>query len=112
MAYQYSTVEGVFVGTQVTAVYIRLLENGYYGLCDEKEAQGVVINGEPFHLEGREELAGLETVTFTEINGNFYMKKLEDENKILQAKEEEQQELLDIITGESEVAADENQIEG
>ena len=111
MAFQYSTVEGVFVGTQVTAVYIRLLDNGYYGLCDEKEAQGVVINGQPFHLEGREELEGLETVTVTEINGNFYMHKLEEENKILQAGREEQQEMLDIITGESEGVANENQNE-
>ena len=110
MAFQYSTVEGVFIGTQVTAVYIRLLDNGYYGLCDEKEAQGVVINGEPFHLEGREELAGLETVTVTEINGNYYMKKLEDENKILQADREKQQEILDIIT--EGVVANEDQNEG
>lgn len=110
MAYQYSTVKGVFVGTQVTAVYIRLLENGYYGLCDKKEAQGVVINGKPFHLEGREELEGLESVTFTEVNGNFYIHELEEENKILQAKEEKQHEFLDIITGE--VVADENTDEG
>lgn len=110
MAFQYSTVEGVFVGTQVTAVYIRLLDNGYYGLCNEREAQGVVINGKPFHLEGREPLEGLETVTFTEVNGNYYMKKLEDENKFLQERKEEQQELLDIITGE--VAGDEDTDEG
>lgn len=110
MAFQYSTVEGVFIGTQVTAVYIRLLDNGYYGLCTEKEAQGVVINGKPFHLEGREPLEGLKTVTMTEVDGNFYMYKIEMENNFLQVLKKEQQELLDIVGGE--VVANEDTDEG
>lgn len=42
--------------------YIRLHPDGFYLLCREEEAQGVAVAGTPYHLQGREELPGCETV--------------------------------------------------
>lgn len=42
--------------------YIRLHSNGCYVLCDECDAQGVAVAGEPYNLEGREPMPGLDTV--------------------------------------------------
>jgi len=42
--------------------YIKRARNGSYVLCSEQEAQGVVFEGTVYHLLGREELAGTDTV--------------------------------------------------
>lgn len=100
MLYKYTKTDGTYVGTEFEPTYIRLLGNGYYGICSEAEAQGVAIRNKPFNLEGREPMEGLETV---------YCEMIwQEEYEELIAKE--QQELLDIISGE--VAGDENTDEG
>lgn len=45
-----------------TPNYVRLQDNGCFGLCGEPEAQGIVYNGTVYHLLGRPELEGKETV--------------------------------------------------
>ena len=96
MLYKYTKTNGTYVGTEFEPTYIRLLGNGYYGICSETEAQGVAIRNKPFNLEGREPMEGLETVRCEMIWQEEYEKIIA----------EEQQKLLDIISGE--VVADED----
>lgn len=96
MLYKYTKTDGTYVGTEFEPTYIRLLGNGYYGICSEAEAQGVAIRNKPFNLEGREPMEGLETVRFEMIWQEEYERIIA----------EEQQKLLDIVSGE--VVADEN----
>ena len=46
--------------------YIRRSESGSYAPCSAKEAQGVALNGTPYHLFGRTAMDGLETVVLAE----------------------------------------------
>lgn len=54
--------DGVLIGYVQEPVYIRMQSNGFYGLATEETADGVSINGQPYHLFGRKHLDGLETV--------------------------------------------------
>ena len=58
--------EGRELGITEQPYYIRLSENGSYAPCSEKEAQGVALNGTPYHLFGRTVMDGLETVVLVE----------------------------------------------
>ncbi len=60
--------DGAQLGLADTVTYVRLLENGCLGLCDEGEAQGIVYDGEAYHLLGRAELPGYETVLLSEVD--------------------------------------------
>ncbi len=101
MLYQFINTDGEIVGTKATPNWIYLQSNGFFGLCNFDKCEGVAINGEPYHLEGREGLSNLETVSFKEITEEEYSEQLIAE----------QLEILDIITGESEGVANENQNE-
>ncbi len=48
--------------------YIRQLDNGSYTLCDEPEAQGVAYEGTPYHLWGRPEMDGTESVALVTVD--------------------------------------------
>lgn len=96
MLYQFKNTNGETVGTKATPNWIFLQENGFFGLCDFEKCEGVAINGLPYHLEGRKEIEGIGTVRFEMISEEEY------EKQILA----EQQELLDIVSGE--VVADED----
>ena len=52
--------------------YIRYEKNGCYVLCEEFKAQGIAVNGVPYHLEDRDALPGCETVTVQEVDGGDY----------------------------------------
>lgn len=93
MLYQFKKVDGEVVGTKAAPNWIYLQSNGYYGLCDFEKCEGVAIDGVPYHLEGREGLSDLETVSFIEITEEEYKAQILAE----------QQEILDIITGETEI---------
>jgi hypothetical protein len=58
--------DGVLVGLTGTPNYIKLQENGCYGLYPEDEAQGVAFDGTPYQLEGKAKMEGLEVVTMEE----------------------------------------------
>lgn len=60
--------DGVTVGITGALNYIKLLDNGCYGLCSEQEAQGVAFGGVPYQLDGKAEMGGLEVVTVVEEN--------------------------------------------
>ena len=50
--------------------YIRRHADGFYILCEEEDAQGVAVDGTPYHLFGRESMGdGLETVLLLETDG-------------------------------------------
>ena len=93
MLYQFHKENGEIVGTKAQPNWIYLQSNGYYGLCDFDKCEGVAIDCIPYHLEDREGLSDLETVTFIKITEEEY------EAQLLA----EQQEILDIITGETEI---------
>ena len=52
--------------------YIRHHADGFYYLCPEEDANGVAVKGIPYHLEGKEELPGCETVLVQEIDAGKY----------------------------------------
>lgn len=58
--------DGATVGIAGALNYIKLLDNGCYGLCSEAEAQGVAFGGVPYQLEGKVEMGGLDVVTVAE----------------------------------------------
>lgn len=53
--------------------YICLHPDGFYLLCSEAEARGIAVDGTPYHLEGREEMPGCETVLLREIDSGEEM---------------------------------------
>lgn len=68
--YKIINAEGRELGMTEQPYYIRLSESGCYTPCGEKEAQGVALNGTPYHLFGRENMGEeLETVLLWETDG-------------------------------------------
>ena len=53
---------GKQIGCIENPVYILLQENGCFGLTTTEKATGIVFAGQPYHLLGRDEIEGLETV--------------------------------------------------
>lgn len=57
------------IGITEVPTFIRLQPNGYYILCNESDAQGVVFDGAPYQLIGKPTMKeGLEQVCIVEIN--------------------------------------------
>lgn len=76
MLYQFYKENGEIVGTKAQPNWIYLQPNGYYGLCDFNKCEGVAIDGTPYHLEGREGLSDLETVSFKMITEQEYEEEI------------------------------------
>lgn len=66
--------------------YVEPLPNGSYGLCDAAQARGIAYEGEVYHLEGRPQLEGVETVTLAEVDSGMAMNRQADK---IQANEED-----------------------
>lgn len=58
--------DGDTLGMTEAPNYIKQTENGCFALCPEPEAQGIVHNGTPYHLLGRNAMDGVDTVTMEE----------------------------------------------
>lgn len=69
--------DGTPLATVTTPVWVKMQNNGCYGLCTEEQAHGIVIEGSVYHIEGRSELEGKETVSVTTISEVAYQKKQE-----------------------------------
>lgn len=54
--------DGVCLGRAEIPTYVKLAGNGCFNLCTEPEAAGIVYNGSVYHLLGRAELPGCESV--------------------------------------------------
>jgi hypothetical protein len=52
----YALKDGSMLPAGVRPVWVKRQDNGVMVLCGEDEAQGVVIDGETYHLRGRKEL--------------------------------------------------------
>ena len=57
---------GESLGMTEAPTYIKQHENGCYVLCPEPEASGIAFAGNVYHLLGREDLEGVETVMLEE----------------------------------------------
>lgn len=58
--------DGVAVAMTERPTYIKRQENGCFGLCSEAEAEGIAHEGTVYHLLGRPDLDGAETVMLEE----------------------------------------------
>ena len=62
------TRDGASLGLTERPTYIKQAPNGCLVLCPESEAVGIVWEGTPLHLPGRDELEGAETVMLEEMD--------------------------------------------
>ena len=62
------TRDGASLGLTERPTYIKQAPNGCLVLCPESEATGIVWEGTPLHLLGRDELEGAETVMLEEMD--------------------------------------------
>jgi len=60
------TKDGACLGMTEHPTYIRRAPNGCLVLCPETEATGIVHEGSVYHMLGRDELEGAETVMLEE----------------------------------------------
>lgn len=65
--------DGAMVAQTEAPNYVRLQKNGCFGLCEERDAQGIVHNGIVYHLHGREALEGKETVVLEKFDAGTEM---------------------------------------
>ena len=77
--------------------WIKVQDNGYYNLCGEDEAQGIVIkqtkiteNGlviddVVYHLQGKSEIEGVETVKLLEIDDGLVLYDTMERQKQIEA---------------------------
>lgn len=56
-------------------VWVRKQDNGCFALCGEADAQGIVVDGTVYHVAGRSEIEGAETVNVGEISESAYQKE-------------------------------------
>lgn len=59
---------GETIVTVNSPTYVCLAENGCFVLCEAAAAQGVVIGGEVYHIEGKPALDGKESVAISEVS--------------------------------------------
>ena len=58
--------DGVIVGITGAPTYIKMMDNGCYGLCSEEEAQGIAFDGVAYHMDGRTKMDGVDTTSVEE----------------------------------------------
>lgn len=67
-----------------TPVWVKMQKNGSFALCDEAEAHGVVVDGTVYHVSGRPEIEGYETVILGEITETAYQREQTEEQEAKQ----------------------------
>ena len=98
--YKIINAEGLELGMTEQPYYIRLSESGSYTPCSEKEAQGVSLNGTPYHLFGRTAMEGLGTVVLAETDAGRVLKEQETVNSIAFVTLSEAGSIDDVTAGE------------
>ena len=58
--------DGVLVGITTAPTYIKMQENGCFGLCPREEAEGIAFDGKPYSLNGRMKMDGVEVASVEE----------------------------------------------
>ena len=69
---------GESLGMTEALTYIKTAANGCYVLCPEPEASGIVFAGVVYHLPGRPELAGTDTVAVEVVDAGTEIKTVND----------------------------------
>lgn len=64
------------LGIVSNLTWVRMQDNGCYGLTVEDNAQGIVLNGTVYHVNGHPELDGVETVSVEEVDDGVYASSL------------------------------------
>ena len=59
--------ENTALAVVTTPVWVKMQDNGSFALCEEAEAQGVVVDGTVYHVSGRPEIEGHCTVSLVGI---------------------------------------------
>lgn len=75
--------DGAELGLTENLNYIVQAENGCYVLCPEQNASGIVFEGTPYHLLGRDEMKGLETVSLEVTDAGAEISKANTTNGIV-----------------------------
>lgn len=70
--------DGQEVAAQEWPVWVRLLENGCYGLCEAADAQGVVLGGKVYSLSNRTPMEGTEEVAAEIVESVPYLREKVD----------------------------------
>lgn len=92
--------DGAVLALTESPNYIRLHPDGFYILCEHSEAQGVALNGTPYHLFGRKPMDGLETVVLVEIDSGQILQEQETVNSIAFVTLAEAGSIDDVTAGE------------
>ena len=66
---------GNAIATVSNLIYVRLQDNGSYAICDEADAQGIVLDGTVYHVLGLPDLDNVDTVTIVEISETAYQQE-------------------------------------
>lgn len=64
--------EGNTLATVSALSWIKKQENGYFVLCEENVAHGIVLDGIIYHVAGKTEIDSAETVVITEVSEAVY----------------------------------------
>ena len=75
--------DGASLGMTEAPNYIKQAENGSYILCPEPEASGIAFAGNVYHLLGREDLEGVETVMLEETDAGTEIVKASETGGIM-----------------------------
>ena len=67
--------EDKVLGTVATPAWVKLQDNGCFGLCTEKDAHGVVVNNVVYHIAGKPELPGHDTAIVAPIDEIAYQQE-------------------------------------
>ena len=54
--------DGIIIAERDALIWVRLAEPGVYLVCDEDNGEGVLVDGEIYHVRGCPFLPGKETV--------------------------------------------------
>ena len=74
---------GESLGMTEALTYIKTAANGCYVLCPEPEASGIVFAGAVYHLPGRPELEGADTVAVEVVDAGEEIEKTNTTNRIV-----------------------------
>lgn len=66
---------GDTLATISSLTFVRMQENGSYAVCDEADAQGIVLDGTVYHVLGLPDLDNVDTVTIIEISETAYQQE-------------------------------------
>ena len=75
--------DGANLGLTENLNYIKQAENGCFVLCPEQDASGIVFEGNPYHLLGRNPLEGVETVMVERVDAGTELGKANNTGGIM-----------------------------